>query len=440
MSVESLEDWRRTHYSNMINPSLNGRRVTVFGWVEDVRDLGGITFITLRDREGLLQITVLRKKTPEKILKKIGRIGRQFAIGVKGKVRSHGEAPRGVEVIPEDIKILATATHPLPLDPTGRVPADIDVRLDARVLDLRRPECRAIFKIRHEVVEALRRFFIENRFIEVHTPKIIAAAAEGGAALFPVEYFEQKAFLAQSPELYKEQLTTVFEKVFEIGTYFRAEESHTRRHLNEFVSVDMEEAFATVDDVMDVQEELTRSIVSHVVKACPAELETLGASLKVPDQRFKRYTYSEIIEELRKRNIEVEWGEDIPTPAYRELGELHKQEYYFIVDWPSKVRPFYIKPREDKPELCYAFDFMYEWIEITSGGSRVDSKDVFVSRLKEQNLDPKSFDFYLKIFDYGMPPHAGFGMGLERLLMALVGKENIREVVLFPRDRFRLTP
>jgi len=440
MSVESLEDWRRTHYSNMINPSLNGRRVTVFGWVEDVRDLGGITFITLRDREGLLQITVLRKKTPEKILKKIGRIGRQFAIGVKGKVRSHGEAPRGVEVIPEDIKILATATHPLPLDPTGRVPADIDVRLDARVLDLRRPECRAIFKIRHEVVEALRRFFIENGFIEVHTPKIIAAAAEGGAALFPVEYFEQKAFLAQSPELYKEQLTTVFEKVFEIGTYFRAEESHTRRHLNEFVSVDMEEAFATVDDVMDVQEELTRSIVSHVVKACPAELETLGASLKVPDQRFKRYTYSEIIEELRKRNIEVEWGEDIPTPAYRELGELHKQEYYFIVDWPSKVRPFYIKPREDKPELCYAFDFMYEWIEITSGGSRVDSKDVFVSRLKEQNLDPKSFDFYLKIFDYGMPPHAGFGMGLERLLMALVGKENIREVVLFPRDRFRLTP
>jgi len=440
MSVDSLEDWRRTHYSNKVNPSLDGKKVTVFGWVEDVRDLGGITFITLRDREGLLQITVMRKKIPEKILEKISMIGRQFAIGVKGTVRSHGEAPRGVEVIPEDIKILATATHPLPLDPTGRVPADIDVRLDARVLDLRRPECRAIFKIRHAVVKEIRRFFIENDFIEVHTPKIIAAAAEGGAALFPVEYFEQKAFLAQSPELYKEQLTTVFEKVFEIGTYFRAEESHTRRHLNEFVSVDMEEAFATVDDVMNLQEELTRSIVGHVAKACPAELEILGVSLKMPAQRFKRYAYTEIIEELRKRNVEVKWGEDIPTPAYRELGELHKQEYYFIVDWPSRVRSFYIKPRDDRPELCYAFDFMYEWIEITSGGSRVDSKDVFVSRLKEQNLDPKSFDFYLKIFDYGMPPHAGFGMGLERILMALVGKENIREVVLFPRDRFRLTP
>jgi len=440
MSVDSLEDWRRTHYSNMVNPSLDGQKVTVFGWVEDVRDLGGITFITLRDREGLLQITVLRKKIPEKILEKISMIGRQFAIGVKGTVRSHGEAPRGVEVIPEDVKILATATHPLPLDPTGRVPADIDVRLDARVLDLRRPECRAIFKIRHEVIKEIRRFFIENDFIEVHTPKIIAAAAEGGAALFPVEYFEQKAFLAQSPELYKEQLTTVFEKVFEIGTYFRAEESHTRRHLNEFVSVDMEEAFATADDVMNVQEELTRSIVGHVAKACRAELEMLGVSLKTPAQHFKRYTYTEIIEELRKRNVQVEWGEDIPTPAYRELGELHKQEYYFIVDWPSRVRPFYIKPREDRLELCYAFDFMYEWIEITSGGSRVDSEDVFVSRLKEQNLDPKSFDFYLKIFDYGMPPHAGFGMGLERILMALVGKENIREVVLFPRDRFRLTP
>jgi len=440
MSVDSLEDWRRTHYSNMIGPILDGKKVTVFGWVEDVRDLGGITFITLRDREGLLQITVPRKEISEKILEKISKIGRQFAIGVKGAVRSHREAPRGVEVIPEDVKILATATHPLPLDPTGRVPADIDVRLDARVLDLRRPECRAIFKIRHEALKEIRRFFIENGFIEVHTPKIIAAAAEGGAALFPVDYFEQKAFLAQSPELYKEQLTTVFEKVFEIGTYFRAEESHTRRHLNEFVSIDIEEAFATVDDVMNVQEELTRSIVSHVVKACRNELEILDVSLKTPSQRFKRYTYSEIIEELRKRNVEVEWGEDIPTPAYRELGELHKQEYYFIVDWPSRVRPFYIKPRENRPELCYAFDFMYEWIEITSGGSRVDSKDVFVSRLKEQNLDPEAFDFYLKIFDYGMPPHAGFGMGLERILMALVGKENIREVILFPRDRFRLTP
>ncbi len=440
MSIDSLGDWRRTHYSNMIGPSLDGEKVTVFGWVEDVRDLGGITFITLRDREGLLQITVVRKKISEKILEKMGKIGRQFAIGVRGTVRSHKEAPGEVEIIPEDMKILATATHPLPLDPTGRVPADIDVRLDARVLDLRRPECRAIFKIRHEVVKEIRSFFIENGFIEVHTPKIIAAAAEGGAALFPIEYFEQKAFLAQSPELYKEQLTTVFEKVFEIGTYFRAEESHTRRHLNEFISVDMEEAFATVDDVMNLQEELTRSIVSHVVKACKTELEILGVSLKTHAQRFRRYTYGEIIEELRKRNVEVEWGEDIPTPAYRELGELHKQEYYFIVDWPSKVRPFYIKPREDHPELCYAFDFMYEWIEITSGGSRVDSKEVFVSRLKEQNLDPKSFDFYLKIFDYGMPPHAGFGMGLERMLMALVGKENIREVVLFPRDRFRLTP
>jgi aspartyl-tRNA synthetase len=440
MSVDSLGNWRRTHYSNMIGPSLDGEKVTVFGWVEDVRDLGGITFITLRDREGLLQITVLRKKISEKILEKISKIGRQFAIGVKGTVKSHKEAPREVEVIPEDVKILATATHPLPLDPTGRVPADIDVRLNARVLDLRRPECRAIFKIRHEALKEIRRFFIENGFMEVHTPKIIAAAAEGGAALFPVDYFEQKAFLAQSPELYKEQLTTVFEKVFEVGTYFRAEESHTRRHLNEFISVDIEEAFATVDDVMNVQEELTRSIVSHVVKACQNELDILGVSLKTPSQPFKRYTYSEIIEELRKRNVEVEWGEDIPTPAYRELGELHKQEYYFIVDWPSRVRPFYIKPREDRPELCYAFDFMYEWIEITSGGSRVDSKDVFISRLKEQNLDPRSFDFYLTIFDYGMPPHAGFGMGLERTLMALVGKENIREVVLFPRDRFRLTP
>ena len=399
-----------------------------------------MTFLSLRDREGTVQVTVPKKRVSASVLEKVRNLGRQFAVGVRGKVQAKKEAPRGVEIFPEEIKILGLATYPLPMDPTGRTPADIDVRLNARILDLRREECRAIFNVKHFVVGEIAAFLREKGFLEVHTPKIIATATEGGAALFPVEYFENSAYLAQSPELYKEQLTSVFEKIYEIGLYFRAEESHTRRHLSEFISVDIEEAFVSVEDVMKLQEELAARIIDRVKSQCEKELQTLGVELKTPTLPIRRYTYDQILGELEKAGQKILWGEDLSTTAYRELADLHKGEFYFIVDWPTKVRPFYIKPKTDKPELCDAFDFMYEWIEITSGGTRVDNKDTYVTRLREQGLDPAKFKFYLDSFDCGLPPHAGWGMGLDRFLMAMLNRENIKEVVLFPRDRFRLTP
>ncbi len=438
--LDSLGDWRRTHYSTQVTTDQADAEVTIFGWVEDKRELGGLTFITLRDREGIVQVTVPKKKVPPQLWDKASYIGKQFAIGVRGNVKPMKEALRGVEIVPVDLKILGVASYPLPLDPTGRTPADIDVRLDARPLDLQRPEIRSIFVVKHHLAHYIRLFLTEDGFIEVHTPRILSAAAEGGASLFPVDYFDMRAFLAQSPELYKEILTTVFEKVFEIGPFFRAEESHTRRHLNEFVSVDIEQAFVTVEDVMRVQEELLRYSLERLRKTCVSEAALLGVELTPPQLPLKRYPYDEILKELKEQNVEIPWGEDIPTPAYRELASLHKGEFYFIVDWPTSARPFYIKPRDDDPKVSQAFDFMYEWIEITSGGTRVDRKDVLARRLEGQGLDPASFKFFLDVFDYGMPPHAGWGMGLDRLMMALVGKENIREVVLFPRDRFRLIP
>jgi aspartyl-tRNA synthetase len=226
----------------MINPALDGTKITLFGWVQEIRDLGNLIFVNLRDKEGVIQITATTKNTDTEVFEKIRKLAREFVIGVNGLVKKRDEAPRGVEILPQEIKILALANHPLPLDPTGRVPAEIDVRLDARILDLRCPESQAIFKIRHEIVSTTRRVLSETGHLEIHTPRIIAAAAEGGASLFPVEYFEETAYLAQSPELYKEELVSVFEKVYEIGGFFRAEESHTRRHLNEFISVDVEEA------------------------------------------------------------------------------------------------------------------------------------------------------------------------------------------------------
>ncbi|MEM2226017.1 MAG: aspartate--tRNA(Asn) ligase [Candidatus Bathyarchaeia archaeon] len=440
MVLDELGDWRRSHYSSEINPALDGSDVTIFGWVEDIRDLGRIKFLTLRDREGLIQITVKEGGAPPQVLSKLRLIGRQYAIGVKGKVRAIKEAPRGVEVEPSEIKILGTAKYPLPIDPTGRVAAEIDVRLDNRVLDLRRPIPSAIFKIRHVVIGEIRNFLAEEGFLEVHTPKIISSATEGGAALFAVEFFKRKAYLAQSPELYKEQLSSVFEKVFEIGTYFRAEESHTRRHLNEFVSVDVEEAFVSMEDVMDVQERLILRVADRVTKSCKVELELLGVKAPAPRTPFRRYSYDEILEELRGLGFNLDWGEDIPTPAYRELGRLHRGEYYFITNWPTRTKPFYIKPIPHDPDRSHSFDLMYEWIEISSGGARVDDKDLLIRRLIEQGLDPSNFQHFLRAFDFGMPPHAGFGMGLDRLMMVLTGMENIREVVLFPRDRFRLEP
>jgi len=423
----------------MVRSDLDGVEVTIFGWIQDLRDLGNIVFVTLRDKEGLVQVTATPKNTDSETFQKVKSLARQSAVGIRGTVARRNEAPNQVEIIPKEVKLLGLAGHPLPLDPTGRVPADIDIRLDARVLDLRRPEHQAIFKIRHEIVCEIRRFLSERGYLEIHTPRIIAAAAEGGASLFPVEYFEEKAYLAQSPELYKEELITVFEKVYEIGTFFRAEESHTRRHLNEFISVDVEEAFVDYNDVMKLQEELLANILKQLKVECSSQLELLDVKLPEAKLPMKRCTYSEMIEELHENNFKIEWGEDLSTPAYRTLGALHKKEFYFVTEWPTKARPFYIKPASNR-EICEAFDFMYEWIEITSGGSRVDNKQQLIERLREQGLNPGSFDFHLKVYDYGMPPHAGWGMGLDRLVMALLDRENIRDVVLFPRDRFRLRP
>jgi nondiscriminating aspartyl-tRNA synthetase len=439
MEIDQLGDWRRTHYSIDVKPELDGKEVVVLGWVRDIRDLGAIRFIVLQDREGTVQITVLRGKTSKKVMEKADSLQTQFSIGAKGTVKKTKMTPRGIEIIPSEIRILGIAQHPLPLDVTGRTPAEIDTRLNARVLDLRRDESQAIFKIEHVVLKAMRNFLSENGFVEVHTPRIIASATEGGAALFPVAYFEHGAFLAQSPQLYKEQLIMSFEKVFEIGPFFRAEESHTRRHLSEFISVDIEEAFATATDVMKVLEELIHHVCKAIAEGCQKELETLKRKVDVPRTPFKRFTYDEILEELKKEGTTVPWGEDIPTPAFRTLGKIHPH-FYFITDWPTKSKAFYINPRNDNPDLCGGFDLMWRWVELASGGTRVHSKDLLIKRLKEQGLSPESFKFHLKVFDYGMPPHAGWAIGLERLIMMLTGKKNIRDVVLFPRDRFRLTP
>ncbi|MEM3640823.1 MAG: aspartate--tRNA(Asn) ligase [Candidatus Bathyarchaeia archaeon] len=439
MKLDPLGEWRRTHFSVEVKPELDGQEVTLLGWVQEIRDLGGIRFIILQDREGTVQITVQRKKVGSEVLSKANLLQRRYCIGVRGLVKKTEITPRKVEVIPKEIKIFSTAPTQLPIDIAGKVPAKLDVRLDARALDLCREENLAIFKIQHTAVEAIREFLFERGFIEVHTPRIIASATEGGAALFSVDYFKTKAFLAQSPQLYKEQLVMSLERVFEVGPFFRAEESHTRRHLSEFVSIDIEQAFATAEDVMRLLEQLMQHACRRVNEKCQRELEMLNNRLEVPEIPFKRLTYNEVLEDLSREGVEIPWGEDIPTQAFRTLGRIHPY-FYFITDWPTRSKAFYIKPRDDNPELCEGFDLMWRWIELASGGTRIASKELLMKRLKEKGLNPESFKHHLQAFDYGMPPHAGWAIGLERLTMMLTGKKNIREVTLYPRDRFRLTP
>lgn len=439
MKLDNMDSWRRTHYSANISPEIDGKEVLVFGWVQEIRDLGGLRFVILQDKTGQIQITIHKNKVVAEVVEKAKSLQKQYSVGVKGTVKKMKNAPRGAEIVPTEIRIFSTSQQPLPLDITGRTKAEIDVRLDSRVLDLRREENQAIFRVQHAVLDSTRRFLSEKGFMEVFTPRIIVSATEGGAALFPVAYFNREAFLAQSPQLYKEQLILDFEQVFEIGPFFRAEESHTRRHLSEFISVDIENAFANSEDVMKVLEELINSVCKDVVVNCERELELLGHKIIVPELPFKRLTYKKVLEELESENFHIQWGEDIPTAAYRILGELHPY-YYFITDWPTKAKAFYIKPKDDQPELSEGFDLMWHWVELSSGGARIHDKELLMKRLVEQGLSTESFKTHLKTFDYGMPPHAGWGLGLARLIMVLTGVQNIREVVLFPRDQFRLTP
>ncbi|MEM3623358.1 MAG: aspartate--tRNA(Asn) ligase [Candidatus Bathyarchaeia archaeon] len=439
MKLDSIGDWRRTHYSVDVKPEMDGLEVTLFGWVQEIRDLGGIRFIILQDREGTIQVTIPRKKVASEVLSKSDVLQKRYSIGVKGTVKKTEVTPRGVEVIPKEIKIFGTATPQLPIDITGKTPASLETRLDARALDLCQDKNLAVFKIQHAAVEAIRNFLFEKGFIEVHTPRIIASATEGGAALFPVDYFGRKAFLAQSPQLYKEQLVMSLEKVFEVGPFFRAEESHTRFHTSEFVSIDIEQAFADAEDVMQLLERLMQHVCKVVNEKCGKELALLKYKIEVPTVPFKRLTYDEVLQELKSEGVNISWGEDIPTPALRTLGKIHPY-FYFIIDWPTHSKAFYIKPRDDNPEICEGFDLMWRWLELVSGGTRIATKELLIKRLKEKGLNPEAFKYHLQAFDYGMPPHAGWAIGLERLTMMLTGKRNIREVTLYPRDKFRVTP
>lgn len=420
---------------------MDGAEVSLAGWAHEVRDLGGICFLILRDREGLAQVTLVTKKTDKDLLEKVRHLSRESVIEVVGKVKVEPKAPRGYEIIPIDVLVLNQADSPLPLDPTGKVGADLDTRLDSRFMDVRRPPSLAAFRIESQVLCTVRNFFFENGFIEVFTPKIVATATEGGTALFPISYFAKEAFLNQSPQLYKQILMSAgMDRVFEIGPIFRAEEHDTRRHLNEAISIDAEVSFADDEDVMKLLEEVMAKIYADVAENCQYDLDILGVDLKVPKLPFRRVTYTEAIEMANEnRETKLEWGDDLDTEAEKAIGSF-VGEHYFITEWPTSIKPYYTQPREDRPEISRGFDLMHPRMELASGAQRVHDPKLLVQKIENQGLDPDGFEFYLRAFRYGMPPHAGWGLGLGRVVLTMLDLENIRDAVLFPRDRRRMVP
>jgi aspartyl-tRNA synthetase len=444
----SLEyGWRALTHLSEIDESKYGGTVKLGGWIEDTRNLGGIAFIQLRERDGVLQVTALKKEN-EELFKSLTALSRESVIVVEGKVQENEEAKLGFEVLPSEFEVLSEAATPLPLGVADKVGADLDTRLDNRYMDLRKPEHNAIFKVRSALLEGIRGYFSKENFLEVHTPKIVAAGAEGGSTLFPIQYFGTDAYLAQSPQLYKQMLmATGFERIYEIAPAYRAEKSDTVRHIAEFTSLDVEIAFIkSSEDVMDCIQELVRDTIAFVKENASFELGLLGIDLETPEIPFRRITHAECVGILKEKGEGLSPEEDLDTVGEKLIGEVMKEkhgiDFYFITDFPTAVKggTFYAMRKDDDPSLTGYFDLGYAGLELVSGGQREHRYDVLVEQMKENNLAQEDFEFYLSAFRYGMPPHGGFGLGIERFIQNMLGISNIRETVLFPRDRSRLVP
>ena len=469
--MRDSSEWRPTAYrSHTIGEvasngaDMIGSEVTVAGYAETVRGRGGVCFLMLRDGTGHIQAFLKRDNMDESLFGSIQSATRESTIQVTGTV-AQKRAPKvaeGEPVPPPEYEVnvtaaavLADAAAPLPVGVTDDVHVGLDVRLDNRHLDLRRAHVNAMFQLRSKVLQYGRDHLISEGFQEINTPKIIAAAAEGGTNLFPMKYFETDAYLSQSPQLYK-QLAVLggLERVFEIGPAFRAEKHDTYRHLNEFISFDIEGAWMDDEDVMGVQERMIHHIWGEVAANDQGLIDVVNeyhasqgrdpVILEVPAVPFPRIPYCDAIEIVKAGGGEIGWGDDIES-HHCDIIAAEYPGFHFIPRWPMSMKPFYIHHKEGEEgssggQLSRGFDLNYGRDEMTSGGQREHRVDVLEQNLRNMGLEPADFTFYTDGFRYGAPPHAGWGLGVARLLMVLTGAGNVREVVLFPRDRSRVTP
>ncbi len=411
----------------------------VHGAVHLLRDMGGLAFFTLRMARGAVQCVCAPDVLPEGLCE-------ECCVELSGTVREEPRAPGGVEIAVESITVLSRPAAPMPVS-LGRGPLrlNLDTELALRPVVLRRLKERAVFKVQEGLVRSFRDYLTGEGFTEVHTPKIVRAGAEGGSNIFKLDYFGKKAYLAQSPQFYKQTMVGVFERVFEVGPVFRAEKHATPRHLNEYTGLDFEMGYIdSFYDVIEMEAGYLRHAMELLADEYAGELELLGAELpaadRIPCLRFddaKRLAAEKYGYKIRDPyDLEPEEEIRIGQYAKEELGS----DFLFVTHYPSKKRPFYAMDDPDGPKYTLSFDLLFRGMEVTTGGQRVHDYAAQVAKMEDRGMDPAEFESYLMIHRHGMPPHGGLGIGLERLTMKLCGLDNVRYASLFPRDRSRLEP
>ncbi|MBU1129089.1 MAG: aspartate--tRNA(Asn) ligase [Nanoarchaeota archaeon] len=413
-----------------------GEKVLLKGWVYEVRGLSNLKFLILRDCSGFVQAVVKDKI----LVGQISNLGLESVVEIEGKVKKANVKAefvrKDIEVEVEKLEILNRAEK-LPIQVNEKtVKSELPTRLDHRSLDVRKPRVQAIFKIQSTIVNSFREFFYKEKFMEIQPPGIIGCSTEGGTDLFEIKYFDKKAYLAQSPQLYKQLMAISLEKVFSTSAVWRAEKHDTSKHINEIRQMDIEVAFVNDLEIMKYLEQAVQFIVKQILENCKKEIEILKLNLKVP---FAKYlTYAEAIDVLNKHGFKLKIGDDFEPEAEKKLCALFPNSIVFTYEWPVEIKPFYIWPKEES--VSGGFDALYGGVEISSGGQRVHVPEILIKQLKSKKLKPEEFKWYVDAFRYGAPMHSGWSIGLERLTYAVCGLDNIREATLFPRDRRRLTP
>ncbi|MEM0052671.1 MAG: asparagine--tRNA ligase [Nitrososphaeria archaeon] len=410
----------------------------ILGWIQNKSRVGGVIFLTIRDGSGYIQATFKKDNVPNEVFEKVKEATVESAVKIVGRTKQDKRAPGGLEIVGKDFETIAKA-EPWPIVKSAvKAPSFL---YDIRHLSIRGKKASSVIKIRSKVIEAAADYFFKNGFYLISAPTIVQSACEGGATLFEVNYFGKKAFLTQSAQLYEEAAIMALERVWTVEPCFRAEKSKTSKHLTEFWMIEAEVAFATHDDIMRLEEELVVEITNRVAQECTYELNILGRKFKPPEPPFYRITYDEARELIMKKGVFFEWGEDIPTEGERIISNEFDKPV-FIKEFPLSARSFYHMTRPDNDKVTLSSDLIAPegYGEITTGGQRLSDYNELEKRVMQQELPRESFEWYLDLRKYGMPPHSGFGLGVERTVRWIAGLKHIRAASLFPRTLTRLNP
>ncbi|MCD7905983.1 MAG: aspartate--tRNA(Asn) ligase [Clostridiales bacterium] len=412
------------------------------GTIYNIRDIGGVTFIMLRKINGLIQCVYDKRGTEDE--KRILRV--ENSIRVKGNLVKNEKAPHGLEILVEDIELISVPEKELPIKVNDyKLDIALENEIAVRPIILRNEKRRSTFKIEEGLIRGFRQYLEKNDFTEIFSPKIVSSGAEGGSNIFKLEYFGKKAYLAQSPQFYKQTMIPIYERVFEIAPVFRAEKHNTMRHLNEYISVDFEMGFIKdFYDVINMETGMIKYALNYLKEEYAPYLEILQAEVpeveSIPCVSFKEA--KEMAAEKYNRSIRDPY--DLEPEEERLIGKLFKEDYnsdfVFVTHYPVKKRPFYTMDDPENPKYTLSFDLLFRGLEVTTGGQRIHNYKEQIEKMKSKGLDPSDFESYLMLHKYGCPPHGGLGMGLERFTMQLLDFTNIRQTSMFPRDTLRLVP